>query len=282
MNSVSSFGLAAYLLLMPGIAFSEATPDRVDMDWIVAKLKEGVSADVLIKRLQGLENVELDTDPESLIRLNREVKKSGVGDREREALLEAVIDLEEKRDGLKKRDEFLALLANIEHRHLVRMGEKAYQEVVSLLTQILGDTFGPQSRYAAAQALGRLKPDAKAINALLDAVLDDEDAQLRVVAAEALGKIGEPKTVSYIFRGFQRHRDKPGSIELLKQLKYFKTLKAMDFLIPLTEDDKSGVRKAARETLQLLTGSDADSQEGWREILRDLPHPMDWERSPKI
>jgi len=151
--------------------------------------------------------------------------------------------------------------------------EKAVKPLGKLLTQS-GDL---NARRAAANALGDLRTrDAQAINALLDAVLDDQDAQLRAIAAASLGWIGDRRAVGYIIRSFQRYEQKPGRDELLKQLKYFKSLKVVDFLIPLTDKDAPDIRRAAQETLQILTGSDATSREGWeavREVIRDRP---DW------
>jgi HEAT repeat protein len=125
--------------------------------------------------------------------------------------------------------------------------------------------------------LGDLRTkDVQAINALLDAVLDEQDAQLRALAAGSLGRIGERRAVGYIIRSFQRYEQKPGRDELLKQLKNFKSLKVVDFLIPLTDKDAPDIRRAAQETLQILTGSDASNREGWeavREVIRDRP---DW------
>jgi len=51
---------------------------------------------------------------------------------------------------------------------------------------------------------------------------------------------------------------------------------AVDFLIPCTNKDAPDIRRAAQETLQILTGADATTREGWeavREVIRDRP---DW------
>jgi HEAT repeat protein len=277
MSSVHSFSLVACLLLASGVASAEA--DRIDNGWLTAQLKEGVSLEVLTKRLRSGKHVELNIEAESLLDLAKAAKEGGMENRDRTALLELVIDVglgaQEKRSQLELRAKLIELLVDLDHKQMRQIqGDKGNQDAVMALTLILTEPSDPKSRRAAARGLGHLKPDTKAINALLDAVLDDEDALLRVVAAEALGRIGESKAVSYIIRGFQRYRDKPGSIELLRQLKYFKTRKSMEFLIPFTDDSEAEVRKAARETLRLLTGSDADTQEGWRKILRSMSYPV--------
>lgn len=170
-------------------------------------------------------------------------------------------------------------------RHLVEhldgmataLGKFDNEKAVKPLARLLAQAGDPAARRAAASALGDLRTkDVQAINALLDAVLDEQDAQLRALAAGSLGRIGERRAVGYIIRSFQRYEQKPGRDELLKQLKNFKSLKVVDFLIPLTDKDAPDIRRAAQETLQILTGSDASNREGWeavREVIRDRP---DW------
>jgi HEAT repeat protein len=157
------------------------------------------------------------------------------------------------------------------------LGKLGSEKAVKTLSKLLVQTSDPAARRAAAAALGDLRTkDTQAVNALLDAVLDDQDPQLRSLSAWALGYIGERRAVGYIIRSFQRHEQKPGRDELLKQLRNFKSLKVVDFLIPLTDKDAPDIRRAAQETLQVLTGSDATSREGWeavREVIRDRP---DW------
>lgn len=176
------------------------------------------------------------------------------------------------------------LIESIERRtveHLdgiaTALGKLGNEKAVKPLSKLLAQSSDPNARRAAAYALGDLRTkDPQAMNALLDAVLDDQDPQLRAVAAGSLGLIGERRAVGYIIRSFQRHEQKPGRDALLRQLGNFKSLKVVDFLIPLTDKDAPDIRRAAQETLQVLTGSDASSREGWeavREVIRDRP---DW------
>jgi len=178
-------------------------------------------------------------------------------------------------------DELIEILERRSVEHLdgivQALGKMGNQKAVAPLAKLLTTTTDPGSRQAAAQALGELKTkEMVAVNALLDCVLDDHDGKLRILAAEALGLIGEPRAVGYIIRSFQRHEGKPGRDELLRKLKNFKSLKVVDFLIPCTNKDAPDIRRAAQETLQILTGADATTREGWeavREVIRDRP---DW------
>jgi len=178
-------------------------------------------------------------------------------------------------------DELIDILERRSAEHLdgivQALGKIGNEKAVKPLAKLLMTTVDPSSRQAAALALGDLRTkDTEAINALLDAVLDDHDGKLRIYAANSLGRIREPRAIGYIIRSFQRHEGKKGRDELLRQLKHFKSLKVVDFLIPCTNKDAPDVRRAAQETLQILTGADANSQEGWlavREVIRDRP---DW------
>lgn len=178
-------------------------------------------------------------------------------------------------------DELIDILDRRSVEHLdgiiQAMGKMGNDKAIKPLTKVLSMTTDAGARQAAARALGELKAkDLEAVNALLDAVLDDQDGELRVLAAEALGRIGEPRAVGYIIRSFQRHEGKSGRDLLLRQLKNFKSLKVVDFLISCVDKDARDIHRAAQETLQILTGADASSREGWeavREVIRDRP---DW------
>ncbi|MEO1236864.1 MAG: HEAT repeat domain-containing protein [Planctomycetota bacterium] len=92
-------------------------------------------------------------------------------------------------------------------------------------------------RWRAAVALQRLH-NTQAIAPLLEAATDDEDADVRATAAYALGQY--------------RRRD------------------VVDGLITALDDRDYGVSRAARETLQLLTGHDAgDDPRAWVAFVND-------------
>jgi HEAT repeat protein len=179
-------------------------------------------------------------------------------------------------------DELIDILERRSAEHLdgiiQALGKMGNQKAVPVLSKVLMMTVEPSARQSAAQALGDLgTKEVEAVNALLDAVLDDHDGKLRIIAAGALGRIREPRAVGYIIRSFQRHEGKKGRDELLRQLKHFKSLKVVDFLIPCTNKDAPDIRRAAQETLQILTGADANSMEAWqavREVIRARP---DWQ-----
>jgi len=157
------------------------------------------------------------------------------------------------------------------------LGELGDPKAVGPLTTLLTLSTEREARWAAATALGQLRTKEKgAVEALLAAVLDQRDATLRAAAAEALGAIGEPRTVGYVIRGFQRYGEPESRAQLLKQLKYFKSYVALEFLVPISNDDSPEVRKAAVETLRVMTGANAENRDEWEAILNVMRDRPDW------
>jgi HEAT repeat protein len=156
---------------------------------------------------------------------------------------------------------------------------------VEPLTRLLKNSSDDETRISAAWALGRLRAKSPAaLSALLEAVLDERNPELRVTAAEALGLCGERKAVSHIKKAFLRFR--PGREELIKQLAFFKDGEGVDFLLELVEDDNPQVKKAAKETMAALSGENYDSGEeykAWWEANKDrLNWPRENPSGPKI
>ena len=93
-------------------------------------------------------------------------------------------------------------------------------------------------------------------------MLDEHSPKLRDRAAEALALIGEHKAISYINKAYLRFR--PGREDMIKHLAFFKDSEAMEFLLELVDDDNPQVKKAAKETLEALTGENYDTSEEWK------------------
>ncbi len=153
------------------------------------------------------------------------------------------------------------------------LGDKS---AVEPLTRVLLNSGDSDTRVCAAFALGELRVKNKdAISALLEAVLDEHDEKLRETAANALAaKLGEKRAPSYIVKAFQRYRT--GREALLRNLSYIKDLGALDFLVEQVENDDPKIKKAAVETLVLLTGEEAKDAEEWRGIRGVLQARPDW------
>ncbi|MFH0938619.1 MAG: HEAT repeat domain-containing protein [Planctomycetota bacterium] len=163
------------------------------------------------------------------------------------------------------------------------LGDAKGIEPLARLLKLSNDS---DARVCAAWALGELRAKLPiALDTLLEVVLDERDADLRNSAAHALALIGERRTPSYIIKAFERFRQ--GRENLIRHLAYFKDGDAIEFLIDKVEDDNPQVKKAAKETLALLTGEpnleSKDDWVGWWNVNQTRP---DWIRSnakaPKI
>lgn len=177
-------------------------------------------------------------------------------------------------ESLKQRKEFIDGIA-------LALGYLKDPAATEALTRILDESANADGRVAAAFALGQLRTkDEKALLALLrKGVLDDRNALLRANAAKALAEIGDPRTVDYVKRAYQRFRD--GRDDLVRSLGSFRTYDAVDFLIPLTNEDDPKVRLSSIETLKKLTGENFSSYDewlAWWEINKSRP---DWIRAPE-
>jgi HEAT repeat protein len=158
------------------------------------------------------------------------------------------------------------------------LGEVGDPKAVGPLTTLLTLSTDREARWAAATALGQLRTkDKAAIEGLLAAVLDTRDPMLRASAAKALGAIGEPRTVGHIIRSFQRFDDPEGRAQLLKQLRYFKSLVALEFLVPSTNHDSPDIRKAVIETLKVMTGANAETRDEWESVVNVIKDRPDWQ-----
>ena len=157
------------------------------------------------------------------------------------------------------------------------LGYIGEQRAIEPLTKVLKMSGDSDTRICAAFSLGELRAKAPAAcEALLEAVLDERDEKLRESAAAALTKIGEKRTPSYIIKAFFRYR--PGRDELMRHLASFKDLEGLEFLVGQVASDDPKVRKAAVETLRLLTGEDQADADGWRGVLEVLRVRPDWNR----
>ncbi|MBI3830627.1 MAG: HEAT repeat domain-containing protein [Planctomycetes bacterium] len=135
-------------------------------------------------------------------------------------------------------------------------------KAVNPLTTLLKESNDENACVAAAFALGQLRAkDERALGALLDGILSDRWDQLRYTSAQALSLIGEPRTVSYVLRAYQRYRE--GRARLIGTLAKFKYFEAIEFLVDCTNEDNPEVRKTAMDTLQVVTGEKYDNYDDW-------------------
>jgi len=164
--------------------------------------------------------------------------------------------------------------------YALALGYLADPKAIAPLTNLLKDSQEENAAVAAAFALGQLRArEERAVGGLLDGLLSDRWEQLRFTCAHSLALIGEPRTVSYVMRAFQRYRD--GRPRLITALKKFKYYEGVEFLVELTNDDTPDVRKAAMEVLQVVTGetySSYDEWDSWWNINKVRP---DWEKLGK-
>lgn len=139
------------------------------------------------------------------------------------------------------------------------------------------------TRVCAAFALGELRAKAPiAREALLEAILDEREPELRVSAAEALGKVREPRAPDYMIKAYHRFRN--GRDELIRRFDNFKDVKVLDFLVEIVEDTDPKVKRAAVETLRIMTGEEGSTADDWRAIIQVLRVRPDWNDAggPKI
>lgn len=139
------------------------------------------------------------------------------------------------------------------------------------------------TRVCAAFALGELRAKAPiAREALLEAILDEREPELRVAAAEALGKVREPRAPDYMIKAYHRFRN--GRDELIRRFDNFKDVKVLDFLVEIVEDTDPKVKRATIETLRIMTGEEGSTADDWRAIIQVLRVRPDWNDAggPKI
>lgn len=155
---------------------------------------------------------------------------------------------------------------------------------VEPLTKLLKMSGDSDARVCAAFSLGELRAkSAGAAEALLEAVLDERDEKLREAAAVALAKTGEKRAPSYIIKAFHRYR--PGREVIMQELRTFKDISALEFLVTQVDNDDPKVKRAAIETLRYMTGENETDADGWRGILEVLRGRPDWRGTqgvPKI
>lgn len=149
---------------------------------------------------------------------------------------------------------------------------------VDPLTRLLRVSVDSDARVCAAFSLGQLRAkSAESSQELLNAILDERDEKLRDSAASAMELIHDSRTPSYIFRAVQRFR--VGREDMLRHLKSFKDIAALDFLVEQFASDDPKMKKAAKDTLVLLTGDEQDDVEGWRGEIDSLRTRPDWMKS---
>ena len=153
------------------------------------------------------------------------------------------------------------------------------------LTRTLKFAFDSDTRVCAAFALGQLRSKSEvARSELLNAVLDEHDEKLRDSAANSLALIGDKRTPSFIKKAFQRYR--PGREEIIKHLSSFKTSETVEFLLEQLENDVPKIKRAAQDTLQILTGetnlAGADEWKSWWEVTKFRPDWIQVDHESKI
>jgi hypothetical protein len=149
------------------------------------------------------------------------------------------------------------------------------QRAVEPLTKLLKLGNDVDARVCAAFALGELRAkSAPALEALLEAVLDEREENLRDSAAAALAKIGDKRTPRYVIKACERYRQ--GRDVLMRSLAYFKDIEALEFLVRQVESDEPKTKKAAVETLRLMTGENAADADEWRGVLEVIRVRPDW------
>lgn len=166
------------------------------------------------------------------------------------------------------------------------LGYMGTEEAVEPLTKLLKYAGDSDARICAAFALGELRAkNTKAVDALLEAVLDERDEKLRETASHALAaKLGDKRAPSYIMKAFHRYRG--GRENIVKNLSYIKDIGSLEFLVEQADNDDPKVKKAVVETLIVLTGEQGGDTEEWRGILEVLRTRPDWIRGnpdlPKV
>ncbi|MCW8129209.1 MAG: HEAT repeat domain-containing protein [Planctomycetota bacterium] len=170
------------------------------------------------------------------------------------------------------------------HEHLdgyaLALGHLGDKNAVVPLVTLLKDTTDEDTAVCAAFSLGLLRAnDERTVGALLDSILSDRWEMLRYTSAKSLALVGEPRTVSYVIRAFQRYRE--GRAHLVSTLSKFKYFEAIEFLVNCTNDDNNNVRKSAMETLQVVTGERYDNYDDWYSWWNINKVRPDWERIGK-
>ena len=152
------------------------------------------------------------------------------------------------------------------------------------LVQTLKYAYDSDTRVCAAFALGKLRAKSEAARSeMLAAVLDDHDPALREAAANALAMVGDKRTPSFIKKAFERFR--PGREEIVRHLASFKCVESVEFLLEQLDNDAPKIKRAAQETLVLLTGENQTSVEEWKswwETVRTNPNWIQVDTGSKV
>ena len=175
-------------------------------------------------------------------------------------------------------DDLIARLANRDEKLdgvCMALGYLGDAKATEGLTRTLRLGIDSDTRVCAAFALGQLRANTKDARAtLLEAVLDEHDEKLRDSSAAALALIGDKQAPNYIIKAFQRYRQ--GREDIIKHLAAFKSATCVDFLLEQLDNDAPKIKKAAQDTLQLLTGENltgVDEWKSWWEVTKTRP---DW------
>jgi HEAT repeat protein len=150
----------------------------------------------------------------------------------------------------------------------------ANPKAIEALAKLLRASGDSDARVCAAWSLGQLRARTPvALDALLEAVLDERDEKLRDSAGLALGVIGDKRAPSYIMRAFQRYR--AGREDLVRHLSYFKDAEGIEFLIEQADNDSPPVKKAVNETLKVISNEQhlegTEEWRGWWEVNKVRP-----------
>ncbi len=156
------------------------------------------------------------------------------------------------------------------------LGYMRYEPAIEPLVTVLKTSRETDDRVCAAFALGEMRAKTfGAPDAIMLGILDDKEETLRDVCARGAALLGDKRTPYYITRAFERFR--PGRKTIITYLSYFKSIHAARFLANQLEDSEDAeVRKAAKATLELMTGEKFGTKEDWTGFIDLLGLRPDW------
>ncbi|NQU74770.1 MAG: HEAT repeat domain-containing protein [Planctomycetes bacterium] len=131
-------------------------------------------------------------------------------------------------------------------------------------------------RSAAIVALGRSGSD-KYLPELIDALVNDPDAQVRADAAEALGKekVQGESAVEPLSRQARGDPDPAVRVRCVRALRQYKTAPVLGTLIRSLGDEDFAVRRAARSSLVEMTYLDGQyDAKLWRRLIAEKEDPF--------
>lgn len=131
------------------------------------------------------------------------------------------------------------------------------RDIVPELVQALGDERNPNVRVWAAQILGRLG-DPRAVQPLMGRITDRSE-QVRMSVAEALGKLGDPRAVNELMMVARRDPVSPVRAEAARALGQLGDPTVVPGLVTLLADPDYWTRLRAIEALELIRPEDTSA-----------------------